>query len=213
MIRRRRGGRGRGYHAGGARSATDRRSWRPVRGGRRAWHDRRSRGVLAWAGERSCGENSLPRTPRPRRYRLDHPKYPCRRHHKPLLAEITSLVRQIPAGQGPAGAFTRPRDSGYQADRRSTGSGRLSGPAAGDQLAVPAQDGGRLTSRPWRRQAGSSRMRRRSGRDRSSPSVGAAFAVGAQRAGGPGPVRPARGVVRVTSGEPADAARSVCGPG
>ena len=42
-------------------------------------------------GERSCGENSLPRTPRLHRHRLDHPKYPCRPRRRPLLAEITSL--------------------------------------------------------------------------------------------------------------------------
>src|SRR3954452_5436630 len=47
--------------------------------------------VWSLGGERSCGENSLPRTPRPRWDRLDHPKYPCRRAHGPHLAEITSL--------------------------------------------------------------------------------------------------------------------------
>jgi hypothetical protein len=55
----------------------------------------------------------------------------------------------------------RAEDQGAQAggDGRSPGPCRLGGPAAGDQLAMPAQDGGGVTSSPRRRRTGSSRVR------------------------------------------------------
>src|SRR3954449_11653668 len=83
--------------------------------------------VGSLGGERSCGENSLPRTPRPRWDRLDHPKYPCRRAHGPHLAEITSVYckddrRRLEYGQVTftfCGYAFRPRKTYDRVGKRS----------------------------------------------------------------------------------------------
>ena len=109
-----------GYHGVCARRAADRPGGRRVRGGRRAWHDRRSRGVLVLSGilwKRDC----LSRAPRPHQHREDHPECPCRGQPTQLLAEITSLDARpgranTPqraddrTGPGPHGVILCPRD-------------------------------------------------------------------------------------------------------
>ena len=66
-----------------------------------------------------------------------------------LVAEAGEFA--VDASVSPGGVLGgQAEDQGAQAggDGGSTGSGRLGGPAAGDQLAVPAQDGGRGDEQP-----------------------------------------------------------------
>ena len=66
-----------------------------------------------------------------------------------LVAEAGEFA--VDASVSPGGVLGgQAEDQGAQAggDGGSTGSGGLGGPAAGDQLAVPAQDGGRGDEQP-----------------------------------------------------------------